>query len=210
MSDKEPFSLDTKDLFISAYMQLLKSYSSEKITVKQIISLAGLSRSTFYLHFQDKYDLINHISASITAEFLDLFDSKFEETDYGYEITQFEKILYDYSLNMLVHIKQHNFFYKEQFNQHHFKENLSRELGEKLYSLFQNADLTLFVTNGIVGSLSNWIFHQPANEEDINKLAISLRNISIFIIQLMKENCNTLSTNQILFIDKYNKANTSK
>lgn len=208
MSNEKSFSLDTKDLFISAYMQLLKRDSSEKITVKQIISLAGLSRSTFYLHFQDKYDLINHISVYITAEFLDLFDKKFEKIDY--EIPQFEKILYEYSLNMLVHIKQHKFFYQEQFNQHHFMENLSKKLGDKLYSLFQNADLSLFVTNGIVGSLGNWIFNDTTDEENIDKLASSLKNISIYIIQLMKENCNTLSINQILFIDKYNKTNSSK
>lgn len=43
--------------FSEAFEELLKTSPLEMITVKDIISKAGLSRSTFYKYFRDKYDL---------------------------------------------------------------------------------------------------------------------------------------------------------
>ena len=42
-----------------AIKELMQHNLLEHITVKEIVMLAGVSRQTFYRHFQDKYDLVN-------------------------------------------------------------------------------------------------------------------------------------------------------
>ncbi len=46
-------------LLFGALNVLLQSRSIDKISVNEIIIQAGISRSTFYRHYYDKYDLLN-------------------------------------------------------------------------------------------------------------------------------------------------------
>ena len=51
----------TKRAIKDAFMSLLNERPFEKITVKDIIEKCGVSRNTFYYHFQDVYDLMGEI-----------------------------------------------------------------------------------------------------------------------------------------------------
>ncbi|PNZ77539.1 TetR family regulatory protein [Staphylococcus microti] len=42
----------------SAFIQLLKTYDLEEITIQQIADLADINRATFYTYYQDKYELL--------------------------------------------------------------------------------------------------------------------------------------------------------
>ena len=42
----------------SAFIQLLKTYDLEEITIQQIANLADINRATFYTYYQDKYELL--------------------------------------------------------------------------------------------------------------------------------------------------------
>lgn len=48
----------TKILLAESLKELAKIKSVEKITVKEIIKNCRLTKTTFYNHFRDKYDLI--------------------------------------------------------------------------------------------------------------------------------------------------------
>lgn len=52
--------LQTKHLLVSQLMELLKNRSLKKISVNDICQGALISRSTFYLHFEDKYRLLQY------------------------------------------------------------------------------------------------------------------------------------------------------
>lgn len=49
----------TKYRFAHAIIEVMKHEPLEKITVKDIVKKAGLTRQTFYRYFKDKYDLVN-------------------------------------------------------------------------------------------------------------------------------------------------------
>ena len=49
----------TLQLIKDTFIQLLNEKSFEKITVRDLTSKAQLSRGTFYLHYLDKYDLMD-------------------------------------------------------------------------------------------------------------------------------------------------------
>lgn len=50
--------MNTKKYISDALVELIKEKPFDKITVKDIIEHSQISRSTFYNHFSDKYDII--------------------------------------------------------------------------------------------------------------------------------------------------------
>ncbi len=61
-------SLRTKRLIRDALAELLMEKSFERITVKDIIERADINRSTFYLHYLDKFDLLEKSSEEIIKD----------------------------------------------------------------------------------------------------------------------------------------------
>lgn len=55
----------TETAIRNTFITLLGKKPFEKITVKDIITAAKINRSTFYLHYADKYDLMNKIEDQI-------------------------------------------------------------------------------------------------------------------------------------------------
>lgn len=50
---------DVKWQITDTLLQLLEKKSLEKITVTELVSLCGISRQTFYYHFEDVLDVVN-------------------------------------------------------------------------------------------------------------------------------------------------------
>lgn len=59
-----------KAYIITALLELLHQKTFSSITVKEIVKRAGISRSTFYVYYYDKYDLLDQLSKDIINEFL--------------------------------------------------------------------------------------------------------------------------------------------
>lgn len=55
---------DTRDNLQFAFWELYKLKPIEKISVKEITTKAGYTRGTFYLYFDDVYDMLNRIKES--------------------------------------------------------------------------------------------------------------------------------------------------
>ncbi len=53
--------MDAEKKLIESFKKLAKEGTVDKITIKEITDGAGVIRSTFYYHFQDKYELIERI-----------------------------------------------------------------------------------------------------------------------------------------------------
>lgn len=62
----------TKREIFNSLTQLLEQKSIDEITVKEITDLAGINRGTFYLHYVDKYDLLEKSVNQIIYEMRDL------------------------------------------------------------------------------------------------------------------------------------------
>lgn len=50
---------DSKTILYEAFYELAKRKSLEEITVQDILDYSGISRSTFYRHFADKYEIMS-------------------------------------------------------------------------------------------------------------------------------------------------------
>ena len=62
-----------------ALIALLEKKDLEYITVKEICHLAGVNRSTFYLHYETIADLVNETLEMINQRFLSYFPQRQEE-----------------------------------------------------------------------------------------------------------------------------------
>jgi len=57
----------TRQVIREAFLELLKVRPIEKITVTRICEIADISRGTFYLHFNDPYDLLERLENEFLA-----------------------------------------------------------------------------------------------------------------------------------------------
>lgn len=54
--------LKTKEAINKAFIQLLSEKSFDSITINDIAKSANINRGTVYLHFNDKYDLMDKVT----------------------------------------------------------------------------------------------------------------------------------------------------
>ncbi|UHA62047.1 TetR/AcrR family transcriptional regulator [Metabacillus litoralis] len=62
--------LRTKKLIKEALLKLIQEKSFESITIQDIADEALINRATFYLHYQDKYDLLEQVSNTYLQELM--------------------------------------------------------------------------------------------------------------------------------------------
>ena len=74
----------TKKILKEALLELLATKSISKITIKEICDLSDMSRSTFYLHYQDQFALLEDIEKEVlekTFENLNIASSEIQTLD---------------------------------------------------------------------------------------------------------------------------------
>jgi len=86
----------SKMVIRESLMELMKTRSILSVTVKDICDLADLSRSTFYDHYKDQYDLLNQIEDETLAYFEDML--------FRYKDKQSKKDTYEMLEEMLTYI----------------------------------------------------------------------------------------------------------
>lgn len=67
--------VDTKGIIIRAYQELVEERKNFKITVADIVERCGISRKTFYYHFDNIYDLVDVMSTRSLEAFFSSLDS---------------------------------------------------------------------------------------------------------------------------------------
>jgi len=69
----------TKNKIKQALIQLLNKKNLEEITVSDITRNSQINRGTFYLHYLDKYDLIEKLEEDILTNIQQIFDQPVEK-----------------------------------------------------------------------------------------------------------------------------------
>lgn len=55
----------TRNLLKNALVQLMQEQHISKISVRALCEIAGINRSTFYMHYTDPYDLLNKVEQEV-------------------------------------------------------------------------------------------------------------------------------------------------
>lgn len=164
---------------ITAYLLLLKEYSPQQISVKQIVSEAQISRSTFYLHFEDKEHLHTTLQSYVHEQFL-LFYHGNPATNSVETTTYF----------LCQHVLKYRNYYKWALQQPEEIHYLSSGLEVYLSQIYKDVDYAIFASYGTVGYLKKWVeegFVISPYEAAEKLMKIGLTNWAQCVTQLLKE-----------------------
>lgn len=122
----------TKKLLNESLIMIMQKKPFEKITVKDICDDAMVHRTTFYMHFEDKYDLLRYCMNELESPFnsVDIDELSYE----GYK-----KYYMTVARDILGYVNDnHDFFRmiikknKDESFLTHLQDELSLKIGEKL------------------------------------------------------------------------------
>lgn len=71
--------IKTKAEIKKAYFELLSEKHFESITVRDITDRANINRGTFYLHFEDKYQVLDYYEDEIFSEIRSIFEEVLDD-----------------------------------------------------------------------------------------------------------------------------------
>lgn len=135
----------TKETIRIALLKLLSTNNFKDLTVKEIAHAANISRSTFYLYFVDKYDLMDDVRRLLNDRFLSFYQS---------QQPHWEQPMI---LHLCQHFVKYRSFYNVEFNDANAIRNLSDRLTTQLMLIFDDQDYAIFASYGTIGYLSNWL-----------------------------------------------------
>lgn len=154
----------TKRVLRESLMELMKTKPVSNINIKEICALADISRSTFYAHYTDQYDLLRKTEEE-TFSSIDNIMNKYAVYNNNKNMTlqMLEEILQ--------YIADNNKSIYVLFTENgdiHFQKNLFSSMYQKNYSHLKSltdkfADEStkqyyfLFIVTGTVGLICHWI-----------------------------------------------------
>lgn len=108
--------ITTKEYIAESFLELSKSKRLDKITVNDIVKNCGFTKSTFYNHFHDKYDLIMWIYMEPVKNII----SRINTEGYSFREALIENLKYiassrTYLINVLKNILGQNSFIQRAF-----------------------------------------------------------------------------------------------
>ena len=156
----------TKKLIRQGLVELSRTKSISKITVKELTDNIDINRGTFYLHYKDVCDLVE----SVENELYDEFNSQISALD----SQQLLKLPIDVCEAFCAHFHQHMDHYSTLLGEHgdaQFAFKIGALLPEKVYALFKNIFPNMDETKfdfaytygkfGLVGLTSCWFTQHP-------------------------------------------------
>lgn len=159
----------TKQLIQKSFLTLLENKLFESITVGDIAKTAKINRGTFYLHFIDKFDLLDQIEQQL---FEDL-GNHLDELQSNYSTTHtFEKGQEQLAATLFSSIKMHSPLLKIFLSDHgragfhlRFRAAFSEKVRvnlEKNESINSNLKVPMeyflsFITSAFLGLIEQWV-----------------------------------------------------
>ncbi|MCR4673552.1 MAG: TetR/AcrR family transcriptional regulator [Lachnospiraceae bacterium] len=87
-------SKDTEAKIEEVFMNLLSQKHISKITVRELCESAGITRSSFYGHYEDVYDLKEKVEEKMTEEIVHIFQSEYDNHSSDFRVAIIQTIRY--------------------------------------------------------------------------------------------------------------------
>lgn len=148
---------ETKQMLANALLDLLETKPFPKITVNELCEKSMIVRSTFYLHFQDKYELLSYCLNEISQKWDTLMETHAPKDFFVVllnECREKEKIFY----NMFAaepNKEVIELFY--QFFSRYIAQSLETQLAKGALLPGPIESLTAFYVSGLIGMTLHWI-----------------------------------------------------
>ncbi|AUW63449.1 MULTISPECIES: TetR/AcrR family transcriptional regulator [Staphylococcus] len=171
----------TKKALITTFSDLLETKSFENITIQDLCEKANVRRSTFYRHFNDKYDLLNHIVGTLIEYFRTLHLPEIDPKDPRQFFNKFMKdILFFISDNKtmvksVISINIYSEVYQILYNQIYAvvkrQIEFDKQIGQFYIDEFIYGE---FLTGGILSVILNWIQYGQQSIDEVSSDIVTM------------------------------------
>lgn len=159
----------TKEKIQKSFLQLLKERNFMKVSVQDIATGANINRGTFYIHYRDKYDLLNQMEESLLNRFdkhlkclepdiLLLEAEKGNISMHAVEVFHYIQINAD-RFQILLGENNHIGFHKrlKHFLNKHFVEKMIKNKTFFIELTVPQDYLSSFATSAFLGLIERWL-----------------------------------------------------
>ena len=176
----------TKKVLRESLMELMKTHPISTISVKEICAHADVSRSTFYTHYADQYDLLKKTEEE-TLAFVDTILTKYAyyKNSTREAMQMLEEILQyiaDNNKSIYVLFSENGDinFLKTLFSSM-YQKNIMKSLTNKLPDEQTKQYYYLFIVTGSIGLIYHWI--KNGMDKPITELAKLIINLTSQILR---------------------------
>lgn len=149
-------------------IELLLKKDYEYISIKDICLKAGVNRSTFYLHYETKDDLLKETIKNINKKFYDSFNNKKIDVNKIESLNELILVNKEYLIPYLNYIKQNKKIFKllydkpELFNLKENFQNMYDNLFQPILERFnvpKNEQIYIFeyYSKGVIAIILKWV-----------------------------------------------------
>ncbi len=185
MNKNESKYFNTAKKMDEALLKLLEKKDFEYITIKEICSMAGVNRSTFYFHYENTNDLLKEASDYIIDNFFACFSTVSANVNIDY--SKLEDLVFitpEYLTPYLTYIKENQRLFRtclKHLNALNFNimyKNLSQAFFNPLLGRFNLPEnereyILKFYLTGITAVVMEWLQKECQDSiEDISKIII--------------------------------------
>jgi len=188
-ADKNTFS--TRWLITEAFMKLLAVRSFNKMTVSAIVRKAGISRSTFYLHFQDIIDLLDQMTSQIFNELVELYRIDWNDAFFASSFRESfdNQCPLPGTVKLIEHFRNYEHFYRDRFHDSSFVIRLSELLCTRLQLIYQDETIAVFLAYGTVGFIGRWL--NEGLKGSSSEVALRLTNMALLSLPQVQREIKT-------------------
>lgn len=155
MSKVDRRILKSQEAIKNALIELMTEKGFDQITIQDIANKANVGRRTFYLHYMDKYDLIDKITEEHMHELSVLCETASEMNYIDAELLWFEYFERHYLFFSLMLASKGAHLFR-----HRFLELVTEEL-QKDMNISESEDVTIqFFGAAIVGIVEWWFTNE--------------------------------------------------
>ena len=196
MNKNESKYFNTAIKMDEALITLLEKKDFEYITIKEICDTAGVNRSTFYLHYENTYDLLKETTRYIIDKHLAYYEIDKTRIALHFETCKREELLFitdEYLVPYLKFIKDNQRLFKvsiKQFNSFNMNEVYGR-MFEHIFNPIlerfhvpekERAYVMKFYLTGVFAIVMEWLDNNCSDDIDmivriITDCVIGERNI---------------------------------
>ncbi|WP_404442147.1 TetR/AcrR family transcriptional regulator [Sutcliffiella horikoshii] len=191
----------TKELLRNTFVDLLEEKGFDAISVRDITSKAGLNRGTFYLHYLDKYDLMeknqNELLKGLHGKIKQLKPCEFDKY-YSKEM------IYPPIVQLFCYLMENKRFIKILISSNgdpafpkKMKEYMKESFYEKLNVIekqhiidIPHQYITSFISSAFFGLIEQWLEKDEQNTPE--EMALMHMKMLNFMKQLIRQNNSKL------------------
>ncbi len=177
--------IKTKKNLYEGLLILLKDQSFENVKVSDICKISLVNRSTFYDHFQDKYELLNSLIKDLEIEFTSKLNSEKTYSSQKEYYLNLVKILFE-------HLNENIDIYSKILKNNNnsiafdiFKDSIERDVKKHINELYNGKStvpveiITNFYVTAVISVCSEYLKdHSKYNEKEfltyLDKLIVNI------------------------------------